>query len=121
MTEVDPVKLAASVNRALGGEVSEGLRCVQFAGAGQRITLRFHFLGEPDQSDRESVGNVGAEVAADFPDVVVDEKVIPTRADDAIRCEPAWHTVFLRKETALAGPAFLRKETALAEPAGSAG
>lgn len=105
MTEIDPARLAASVNRALWGEVSEGLRCMQFSSTGRRITLRFHFLGEPDESDRDSVGSVGAEVAADFPDAVVSEQVIPTQAGDAIRCEPSWHTGFLRKERALVEPA----------------
>jgi hypothetical protein len=103
MTGLDPVRLTASIDRALWGEVSGGLHSVRFSAGGRQITLRFFFLGDLDESDRASIASVGAEVAADFPASAVSEQAVATEADSAIRGGQGWHTVFLRKEPALVG------------------
>lgn len=56
-------KVTASINRALWGDFSAKLRCVQFKPDKSLITLRFSFDGAPDDSDLDSVSCVGAEVA----------------------------------------------------------
>ena len=102
MTAFAPGEVAASVSRALWGEVSGKLRSVQFRTAEHRIDLRFFFAGNPDNLDLDSISSVGAEVAADFPDYTVAENVIPTRADTEIPCQDGWHTAYVRREPTLA-------------------
>jgi hypothetical protein len=102
MTRFAPARVAASVSRALWGEVSPKLRSVQFLLSGRNITLRFYYEGDPDDEDRETTGFVGAEVAADFPDAAVSEEAIACATDDEITCAEGWHMAYARKEPSLA-------------------
>jgi hypothetical protein len=101
MTEFAPARVAASVTRALWGEVSPKLRSVQFSTAGRVITLRFYYDGEPDDEERDSIGCVGAEAAADFHDATVMEEAVATSVDGEIACQEGWHTAYARKEPSL--------------------
>ena len=91
----------ASINRALWGEVSARLRCVQFKPEKSRITIRFYFEGPPAEDDLESVGFVGAEVAADFPDWTVAEEAVATDPDSPVPHDAGWRIAFARKEPTL--------------------
>jgi hypothetical protein len=102
MTELTPANVAASVSRALWGEVSSKLRSVQFRAAQNRIELRFYFDGTPDNDELDSVSSVGGEVAADFADATVAEEVVPLAADTDIPSDEAWHTAYARREATLA-------------------
>lgn len=101
MTAATLGKVTASINRALWGEVSARLRCVQFKPDKSRITLRFSFDSAPNDSDLESVSCVGAEVAADFPKLAVVEEVATTDAGSVSPQQDGWHTAFARKEPSL--------------------
>jgi hypothetical protein len=59
MTEFAPARIAASLNRALWGEVSGRLRVVRFRTTGTHINLRFYLDGEADEDERDSIGCVG--------------------------------------------------------------
>jgi hypothetical protein len=102
MTEFAPADVAASVGRALWGEVSPKLRCVQFRTVGKQINLRFTLEGAADGDERDSIGCVGAEVAADFPDARVFEEAIATFPDSDILTQEGWHTAYARKEASMA-------------------
>jgi hypothetical protein len=102
MTVFAPARVAASVGRALWGEVSPRLRSVQFRATGRDIALRFYYEGDPDDGQHDSMGFIGAEVAADFPDAMVMEEAIPTTTDSEIECTEGWHTAYGRKEPSLA-------------------
>jgi hypothetical protein len=102
MIELSPAKVAASVSRALWVQVSETLRSVQFSMAKDRIKLRFCFDGDPSDDERESMGIVGAEVAADFVKAAVSEEAVPTTAESDISCRDGWHTAYARREATLA-------------------
>jgi hypothetical protein len=101
VTVFAPETVAASVSRALWGEVSRKLRSVQFRAADHQIDLRFYFDGDPDDSDLDSIGSVGAEVAADFPETAVSEEAIAAAAHGDIVCQDGWHTAYARKEASL--------------------
>jgi len=104
MTECAPAHVAAAAGRALWGEVSPKLRSPQFSTIGRDITLRFDHEGDPGDDERDSMGLVGAEVAADFPDAMVTEEAIATATatDSEIECTDGWHTAYARKEQSLA-------------------
>lgn len=102
MTEFAPAKVTASISRALWGEVSGKLRSVQFRTAGHRIDLRFFFDGSPDGDELDSIGCVGAEVAADFRGATVCEEAVPTQPDSDIPHAEGWYTAYARKEATLA-------------------
>jgi hypothetical protein len=93
--------VVTSPNRALWGEVSPNLRSAQFTVEPRHIGLRFYFDGTPNDEAVESVGSIGAEVAADFPGCKVSEEVIPTTAGTAIPRQEGWHLAFARKEASL--------------------
>lgn len=101
MTAPAPSDVAASLNRALWGEVAPNLRSVQFATTPQHIGLRFFFDGAPKDADRKSVNCIGAEVAADFPGCTLSEEVIPTAAGAAIPRQDGWQVAYARKESRL--------------------
>jgi hypothetical protein len=96
-----PASLIASVSRALLGEVSDKLRCVQFRTNAQQIQLAFFFEGRPSDQDLDSVSAVAAEVAADFPDLTIAEEAVATDQADRIACRDGWHLVYARKEPSL--------------------
>jgi hypothetical protein len=102
MNEFAPADVAASVGRALWGEVSSKLRSVQFRMADNRIELRFFLDGNADSEERDSIGCVGAEVAADFPEAKVFEEAIATVPDSEIVGQEGWHTAYARKEASMA-------------------
>ena len=102
MSELGTDQVTASVNHALWGEVTSRLRCVQFRTSGHRIDLRFFFDGAPNDDDREAIGPIGAEVAADFADAMVFEEAVGTSRGDPPARQPGWHIVYARKETSLA-------------------
>jgi hypothetical protein len=102
MNEHAPAEVAASVGRALWGEVSSKLRSVQFRTVGNRIELGFWLDGGADGDELDSIGRVGAEVAADFPDATVSEEVLATSPDSKIPYREGWHTAYARKEPSLA-------------------
>ena len=102
MTAIAPGKVVASIDRALWGEVSSKLRSVQFKSDKDRIRLRFFFAGPPDDADKDFVGSIGAEVAADFPGYSVTEEIIPTEPDSAVSYQEGWQPAFARREPALA-------------------
>jgi hypothetical protein len=102
MTELTPANVAASVSRALWGEVSSKLRSVQYRIMQDRIELRFFFDGSPDGDELDSVTSVGAEVTADFADATVSEEVVPIAAESDIPCDLGWHTAYARREATLA-------------------
>ena len=102
MTELSPAKVAASVSRALWGEISEGLRSVQFRTVRDRIELHFFFDGDPSDVERESMGFVGAEVVADFANATVSEEAVTTTPTSDIPCRDGWHTAYARREATLA-------------------
>jgi hypothetical protein len=101
MTAPAASDVAASLNRALWGEVSPSLRSVQFATEPRRICLRFFFDGTPTDADRESANCIGAEVAADFPEHTFSEEVIPTTPGTAIPRQDGWQVAYARKESRL--------------------
>ncbi len=101
MTELSRAEVAASVNRALCGEVSDKLRSVQFRTAAHRIELRFFFEGNPGDDELESIGFVGAEVAADCANATVSEEAVPTAAESDIPCRDGWHTAYARRAATL--------------------
>jgi hypothetical protein len=102
MTEFAPALVAASVGRALWGEVSSKLRSVQFRASGRDIALRFCYAGNPDDDERDAMGFVGAEVAADFPVATVTEEAIVTATDSETAGTEGWQTAYARKESSLA-------------------
>lgn len=102
MTELSPARVAASVGPALWGEVSEGLRSVQFRTVKDRIELRLFFDGDPNNDERESMGFVGAEVVADFANATVSEEAVSTTAGSDIPCGDGWHTAHARREATVA-------------------
>jgi hypothetical protein len=102
MTGLSPARVTASVSRALWGEVSERLRSVQFRMVKDRIELRFFFDGDPNDDERETMGFVGAEVAADFANAAVSEEAVSTTAASDIPCRDGWHTAYARREATLA-------------------
>jgi hypothetical protein len=95
-------QVTASMNRALWGEVTGHLRWVQFRTAGRHIDLRFLFGGVPGDDDRDAMGAIGAEVAADFADATVCEEAIGTGKQGLPASQPGWHVVYARKEPSLA-------------------
>jgi hypothetical protein len=97
-----PAEVAASVCRALWGEVSDKLRSVQFGLTANHIALRFFFEGAPGDDELESISDVGAEVAADFPDATLSEEAIATTAESDVPCRDGWHTAYARREATLA-------------------
>jgi hypothetical protein len=94
--------VVASVGRALLGEVSPNLRAVRFRTAPDQIALCFYYARDPDDSERDSMGSVGAEVAADFSQATVTEEAITVSADSDIPSQDEWHTAYARKELSLA-------------------
>jgi hypothetical protein len=102
MTVHAPGEVAASVSRALWGEVTTKLRGVQYRTADHRIDLLFYFAGKPGKTEFDSIHGVGAEVVADFPDCAVSEEAVRTEPDTAIPCQESWHTAFVRQEPTLA-------------------
>jgi hypothetical protein len=102
VNELAPAEVAASVGRALWGEVAGKLRSVQFRTVGSRIELRFWFEGDADGNELDSIGRVGAEIAADFTDATISEEVFATSADGEIPWQEGWHTAYARKEPSLA-------------------
>jgi hypothetical protein len=102
MNEREPADVAASVSRALWGEISSTLRSVQFRTVGDRIELRFWLEGGTDGEELESIDRVGAEVAADFPDATVSEEVLATSHDSEIPYHEGWHAAYAREEPSLA-------------------
>ncbi len=103
MTVLAPGEVAASVSRALWGEVLTKLRGGQFRTGDHRIDLRFYFADKPgEQQELDSIHSVGAEVAADFPDYAVSEQAVPTKADTDIPSPEGWHTAFSKKASTLA-------------------
>jgi hypothetical protein len=94
-------RLFASVCRALWGEVSDKLRCVQFHADSAQIRLLFVFEGPPEEPDVDSVGAIGAEVAADFPGCTVTEETLATDPADQVARRDGWHLAYARKEPAL--------------------
>jgi hypothetical protein len=102
MTEFAPERVAASVGRALWGEVSPELRSVRFKASGRNIVLRFTYEGDPGDDQREAMGVVGAEVAADFPDASITEEAITIASDSEVAYAERWQTAYARKESSLA-------------------
>ena len=102
MNDFAPADVAASVGRALWGEVSPKLRSVQYRTVGNQIEMRFILDGVADGDERDSISCVGAEVAADFPDARVLEEVISTVPDSDIVTQEGWHTAYARKEPSMA-------------------
>jgi hypothetical protein len=94
-------RLFASVCRALWGEVSNRLRCVQFLADGTEIRLLFVFEGHPEEPDLDSVGAIGAEVAADFPGCTVTEETLATDPADRVARREGWNLAYARKEPSL--------------------
>jgi hypothetical protein len=70
--------------------------------AKDRIELRFFFDGDPGDDEREAMGIVGAEVAADFANATVSEEAVSTTAQSDIPCRDGWHTAYARREATLA-------------------
>ena len=93
--------IAASVNRALWGEISPRVRSVQYEIGPRQIRLRFFFDGPPNAADLDSMGCVGAEVAADFPGRSVNEEAIATEATADLPRGDDWHVAYARKEASL--------------------
>jgi len=102
MTEFSLADVVASVSRALWGEVSGNLRSVQFRLGDQRIELRFFFDGEPGDTELDSINNVGAAVAADFPNYRVSEEALTTDGHQDIPCQDDWHPAYVRREPTFA-------------------
>jgi hypothetical protein len=102
MTELAQSNVSASVGRALWGEVAPNLRSVRFRATEHGIELRFYYEGDAGESERDAMGSVGAEVAADFPDTTISEEAVATSADNEIPCQDGWHTAYARKEPSLA-------------------
>lgn len=101
MSEFATEQVTASVKRALWGEVTSRSRCVQFRRSGHRINLRFYFDRIPNYDDRDAIGVVGAEVAADFTDATVFEEAIGTSRDDSPARQQGWTIVYAWKEPSL--------------------
>ena len=104
MTTFGTREIAASVSRASWGEVTDNLRRIRFRADGNRIDLCFVFDGDPADENREAMGDIGAEVAADFPDSMVGELALPAAPYPG---QPEWHIAFAR--------AFARKEPSPAD------
>lgn len=102
MTDLSPAGVAASVSRALWGEVSERLRNIQFRMAKNRTELRFFFGGNPNDDERETMGIVGAEVAAVLTNAAVSEEAVSITAENDIPYLDGWHTAYARREATLA-------------------
>jgi hypothetical protein len=93
-----PGVIISSVGRALLGEVSCRLRCVEVAYDDSKMELYCYFDGELQEDDVESMQIVSGMVAGDFPGYLVDEHCI--RLDSPER-KPHFENrivVFLRKE-----------------------
>jgi hypothetical protein len=58
--------------------------------------------GGADSAELDAIGNVGAEVAADFPDATVFEEAVVTSPDSDIVCPEGWHTAFAKSEASMA-------------------
>ncbi|HUB44082.1 MAG TPA: hypothetical protein VMB73_03775 [Acetobacteraceae bacterium] len=102
MTDATVPEVRLSISRGLWGEVSTHMRSVQFRLEERVLRLRFTFDSVPTGDDLESVGSIGAEVAADLPGWKVDEEVRAIASDCAMPIEEGWHTAFRRKEPSLA-------------------
>jgi len=102
MTELSPAEVTASVSRALWGEVSEKLQSVQFRMAKGRLELLFFSDGDPSDDERQTMGIVGAEVAADFANAAVSEEAVSITQNSCIPWRDGWHTAYARREATLA-------------------
>lgn len=94
------VEVLLSVQSALLGLVSPGLRGVATRMIHPRIELRFLFDGTADEEDREDVSEVEAYVVADFSADVSVETIV--EADMELRprdLRPGEVWVYLRKES----------------------
>jgi len=97
--EADYQSVIVSTCCALWDAVSSHLRSVQVEWDDHEIRLYCFFDGPISEDDAEDMSQVATEVAADFPDHMVNEHCI--RADYPERIIPtddARHIVFLRKE-----------------------
>jgi hypothetical protein len=89
--------LILAVNRALWGEVSRSVRSVLAKYDEKNITIRFVIDGPISDDDRESAGDVAAEVIAEFPGYMIADECIQLDAPNSIERE-GWLTIFMRKE-----------------------
>jgi hypothetical protein len=96
-------RLLLSLQRALLGAVSPGLRAVTCGWEGVEIKLRFVFDGEIAEEDSEDAGIVGAEVAADFPGPwIISEDIIRLDYPHDLRPGALALWAYLRKESVAA-------------------
>lgn len=99
MSEAPSVSsVVLSLNRALLGAVSNSLRAVHFQADEKKIDIFFFFDGVISVDDEDTMGTVGAEVAADFPALSVYEHGLRVDSPARLKGEPGRHVVFARKE-----------------------
>jgi len=90
--------MSMSVNRALLGEVSCGVRAVLIKADAKAIYVKAIFDGPISDDDRESISLVGTYVAADFDAFNVFDDCVRIDRPEAIPRDARWNLVFLRKE-----------------------
>ena len=94
----DTTELVLSANRALWGEVSSCMRGVHISKERSVIKLTCFFDGLICEDDRQSVSEIGGEIAGDFPDCSIEEQAIRLDAPAPLPLENGARWVFVRKE-----------------------
>lgn len=94
---IDRASLLLSVQRALLGAISVGVRTVAVALTGRIIELRIYFDGPISVDDEEAMSCVASEVLADFPSAE-DVTVCCMRKDAPEQIDEQGTWVFQRRE-----------------------
>ena len=95
MRDVAPASVQASINRALWMRFHRG--CAACAsGRPDKRQSSAPCDGEADDDDRDSMAIVGAEIAADFPDVTVTEEAVGTASGGTVPLHDGWQTAYAR-------------------------
>lgn len=98
MSYLNKAHLVLSLNRALWGEVGEGLRAVTFHLAEKQVILRFYVDGTVSDDMAESASVVETEFLSDLPhDVRVSSQIVRIDMPERIKFVDE-ELVFQRKE-----------------------
>ena len=88
--------LKLSVQRALLGEIVPSMRGVAIDYDGPDIIVYFYNDGEIDDDLHDNFTSIGAEIIADFPTMIIDEKILNIPFPQALPSHSHW--AYLRKE-----------------------
>lgn len=93
---IDRIKAILSLNRALLRAVSPQLRAAAVSWNSREITIFMYYDGEISDEDLDSAQSVTTEVISDFPQYLLNEKIM--RWDFPKEIPSEGELVYLRKE-----------------------